>query len=195
MRIRAHTSPLKQIIRKIWTPSGIDYQQGQQVAKTREYFYYIDHQGQLFLDDARMKNFTSCYKEVAFLNFFYRRLKANQTGRYEKEFPYVSTCGPEKNYLRCDDRPHVFTFLDFQTEMWKIGGSNISFPLEITRLCMFPNGRLYHPSSFGNYALVKSKLADLLYPHFIFNSNGDPTHIRWKGKEYDLSQDLLKYSS
>jgi len=28
----------------------------------REYFYYIDHRGQLFLDDARFKNFTSCFK-------------------------------------------------------------------------------------------------------------------------------------
>jgi hypothetical protein len=28
----------------------------------REYFFFADHNGQLFLDDARMKNFTSCYK-------------------------------------------------------------------------------------------------------------------------------------
>jgi len=38
------------------------YEQGQQVGKQREYYYFIDHNGQLFLDDARMKNFTSCFK-------------------------------------------------------------------------------------------------------------------------------------
>lgn len=26
-----------------------------------------------------------------------------------KDFPYVSLCGPERNYVRCDDLPVVFT--------------------------------------------------------------------------------------
>lgn len=38
------------------------YEQGQYVGEQREYFYFIDHNGNLFLDDARMKNFTSCFK-------------------------------------------------------------------------------------------------------------------------------------
>ena len=33
------------------------------------------------------------------------------TGRYEEDFPYVSPCGPETNYVRCDDLPVVFTHL------------------------------------------------------------------------------------
>ena len=58
----------------------VSYIQGQSPSpKTREYFYYIDHQGQvspyddldmimyaviiqLFLDDARVKNFITCFK-------------------------------------------------------------------------------------------------------------------------------------
>lgn len=40
----------------------LSYKQGQMVNNVREYFYYVDHQGQLFLDDARIKNFTSCFK-------------------------------------------------------------------------------------------------------------------------------------
>ena len=40
------------------------YTQGQSPEPSvREYFYYIDHQGMLFLDDAKIKNFTCCYKE------------------------------------------------------------------------------------------------------------------------------------
>ena len=46
-----------------------------------------------------------------FLVFFFRRVKKNSTGRYEEEFPYVSPCGPETNYIRCDDLPVVFTHL------------------------------------------------------------------------------------
>lgn len=46
-----------------------------------------------------------------FLAFFFRRVKKNSTGRYENDFPYVSPCGPETNYIRCDDLPVVFTHL------------------------------------------------------------------------------------
>ena len=49
--------------------------------------------------------------DAKFLTFFFRRVRANQTGRYEGDFPYVSPCGPEMNYIRCDDLPVVFTHL------------------------------------------------------------------------------------
>ena len=42
--------------------STLQYEQGQTVKGRREYFYFIDHNGFLFLDDAMMKNFTSCLK-------------------------------------------------------------------------------------------------------------------------------------
>merc|ERR1712126_486069 len=68
-----------------------------------------NRQTQLFLDDARMKNFTSRIKDEKFLRFFISRLRLNKTNRYEVEFPYISLCGKEKNYVRCDDLPIVFT--------------------------------------------------------------------------------------
>ncbi len=115
------------IIRQSSSLAG--YIQGQSPEREiREYFYYVDHQGMLFLDDAKMKNFTSCYKgkrskrgsrsrsnnglldfsEQHFLKFFFKRLKMNNTLRYT-EFPYLSLCGKERNFLRCDDLPVVFT--------------------------------------------------------------------------------------
>ena len=51
------------------------------------------------------------YTDKKFLAFFFRRVKKNSTGRYEEDFPYVSPCGPETNYIRCDDLPVVFTQL------------------------------------------------------------------------------------
>uniref|UniRef100_A0A8C6EI06 Chromosome 8 open reading frame 82 n=1 Tax=Microcebus murinus TaxID=30608 RepID=A0A8C6EI06_MICMU len=45
---------------------GVSYTQGQSPEpRTREYFYYVDHQGQLFLDDSKMKNFITCFKGTA----------------------------------------------------------------------------------------------------------------------------------
>ncbi len=86
---------------------------------------------QLFLDDTKVKNFITCFKGVCpnlnvyatfmktsliiitdkkFLAFFFRRVKPN-TGRYQDEFPFVSPCGPEMNYIRCDDLPIVYTHM------------------------------------------------------------------------------------
>lgn len=64
---------------------------------------------QLFLDDARLKNFTSCFKEKKFLKFFFDRIRLNQTDRYANEFPFISLCGRERNFIRCDDVPIVYT--------------------------------------------------------------------------------------
>ncbi|KJE96919.1 hypothetical protein, variant [Capsaspora owczarzaki ATCC 30864] len=62
---------------------------------TRQYFYFVDHHGQLFLDDVKIKNFVTCFKDKVFLDFFFRRLRRNTTGLYTEVFPYVSMCGRE----------------------------------------------------------------------------------------------------
>jgi hypothetical protein len=55
--------------------------------------------------------------EPAFLNFFYRQIKENDTGRHLPYFPYLSPCGKERNFLRCDDTPIVFHSLLPVSEM------------------------------------------------------------------------------
>ena len=45
-------------------------------------------------------------------------MKVNTSGRYETEFPYLSPCGRETNYIRCDDLPVVFSqLLDSQGQV------------------------------------------------------------------------------
>ena len=46
-----------------------------------------------------------------FLEFFFKRVKLNQSGRYAADFPFISPCGREINFVRCDDLPVVFTHL------------------------------------------------------------------------------------
>ena len=43
-----------------------------------------------------------------FLDFFFQRVEPNSTGRYTNEFPFISRCGRELNFLRCDDTPLVY---------------------------------------------------------------------------------------
>ncbi|KAI6182832.1 UPF0598 protein C8orf82 [Aphelenchoides bicaudatus] len=168
------------------------YIQGQYVGRTRQYFYFIDHTGRLFLDDVRIRNFTSCFKDVKFLDFFYGRLRLNKTGQYP-DFPYISLCQGEQNFLKCDDRPIVFTKVDAEQNCLQVGNCSRMVEFEPEKICMFENGRVYHPARFDNYGLVNSRIADELYKNFEFDSNGKPTHFNWKGERCKLTNELLKF--
>ncbi|XP_023948535.2 UPF0598 protein CG30010 [Bicyclus anynana] len=178
----------------------ISYVQGQEPEpKIREYFYYIDHQGMLFLDDSKMKNFTSCFKEKKFLEFFFKRIRLNKTGRYQEEFPYISLCGRERNYIRCDDLPIVYTHIitkgkpavDFMT--FGYAGELLLTQFQPDKVYMLPEtGRVYHPADdkYGGIGLVRSKLSIEISRNFTFK-NGEckpPSHFNWKGKTYQLDQ-------
>ncbi|KAF9578115.1 hypothetical protein BGW38_006256 [Lunasporangiospora selenospora] len=75
--------------------------------RIRPYFYFIDIHGQLFLQDTRPKNLTSCFKDLRFLDFFYTRLRANTTP-YFPEYAWQSPCGKEINFVEAADTPVVF---------------------------------------------------------------------------------------
>jgi len=179
----------------------LHYIQGQYVdKKTREYFYFIDHQGMLFLDDARIKNFTSCFKDKKFLAFFFKRVKMNETGRYLEEFPYVSPCGREMNFIRCDDRPIVFTHLlsqDAKDVFCYAHVNELFVDFQPDHIFMDPeNGRVYHPgpSKVGGIGLVCSKLAIAFSKDFEFLNGQDspPTHFTFQGTRHELNQDWFK---
>ncbi|XP_003744318.1 UPF0598 protein CG30010 [Galendromus occidentalis] len=153
----------------------LTYVQGQAGQKyKREYFYAIDHQGMLFLEDARIKNFTSCFKEHKFLEFFFRRVRVNDVGFYGDEFPYVSPCGVEMNYIKCDDVPIVFTQLEKDILYHNHAGKLLSVPFEPQSLWMVAsNGRVYHkgPQRSGGVGLIASKLAIQLSKNFVFEAD------------------------
>ena len=136
-----------------------EYTQGQSHThlKVREYFYYLDHHGQLFLDDTKIKNFTSCYKEQKFLEFFFRNLRKNKTKCFEDFFPFVSACQGERNYLRCEDLPFVVTHLDETNDMVQLNQMNSAhwlFHFDPEHLYFNPaNGRLYY--LFENKEIIK----------------------------------------
>ncbi|KAM4685857.1 UPF0598 protein C8orf82 homolog isoform 2-T2 [Amazona ochrocephala] len=176
------------------------YRQGQSPEpRTREYFYYLDHQGQLFLDDTKVKNFITCFKDVAFLSFFFKQLEPNRSGRYEAEFPFLSRCGRERNFLRCEDRPIVFTHLlpgDSRLLSFCGGGERLAVPFQPEKLTVFPeNGRLYHPApaKSGGVGLVRSALAWEWSSGFQYGRGQEqpPTHFLWEGRSYRLTEELL----
>lgn len=188
------------------------YVQGQSPEpKIREYFYFVNHEGmvnafsslntsrnvingpffslQLFLDDARMKNFTSCFKDKKFLQFFFSRLKINDTNRYTVDFPYISLCGRERNFVRCDDLPIVFTHIlpdpHSKKELltYSYASDLLTVGFEPDKIYMAPSGKVYHPAPerYGSIGLIRSKLAIELSKHFEFEEGEEaaPNAIHW----------------
>lgn len=130
-----------------------------------------------------------------FLVFFFKRLRPNITSRYEDSFPFVSLCGRERNYVRCDDVPIVYTHVIEKEckDMFCYGNAGDLMHNEFMpdRIYMSPDsGRVYHPchEMGGSVGLVASKLAVEFSKLFVFG-NGDanpPTHFKWKNKIHIL---------
>ena len=91
-----------------------------------------------------------------------------KTALHSAEFPYLSPCGRERNYVRCDDVPIVYTnFLGVEggvdelqsmqreeqqltpvTLSWGGAGDQLTTVFEPWRICMLPStGRVYHPTT------------------------------------------------
>lgn len=141
-----------------------------------------------------------CSSDKQFLVFFFTRLRSNQSGRYGEDFPFISLCGRERNFLRCDDRPIVFTQLlqgEQQLLSYCGGAEKLVVPFRPEALFMHPiSGRLYHPCSerSGDVGLVRSALAIELSPFFVYaqdqSQSGQPTHFLWGGQKHILTNEL-----
>lgn len=153
---------------------------------------------QLFLDDAKTKNFTCCFKDKHFLAFFMSRLGRNDIipARYPA-FPYLSLCGRERNFVRCADRPVVFTELLQKSDAsyhlcCNHLGESHSVPFHPQFLSMNPHsGRVYYPGVREDLGigLVKSSLAMELSKGFEFESGDEsrpPTWFNWHGQRFEL---------
>ncbi|RLN52967.1 hypothetical protein BBJ28_00017460 [Nothophytophthora sp. Chile5] len=150
----------------------------------RRYFYYIDLQGRLFLEDTRPKNIATSLKSAKFLKFFFSQVRPNATAQCKSleeetflEYPFRSPCGKEMNFIKCADRPFVFEDLKRDDKgQWTLvfGGGELAMPFrpETLRISL-STGRLYHDvqtkkvaaGTSEGIALVKSQLAVELGKH------------------------------
>ena len=143
--------------------------------------------------------------EKQFLKFFYSRIVRNTTGRYEELFPYISLCGRERNFIRCDDLPVVFTELHSPSvsadtssaeDRLMYAGGTLSVTFQPSHVVMHPTtGRVYHsgPEKTGGVGLIKSSLAVELSRLFHFETGGTvPTHLTWQGQTYKLDHEITR---
>jgi hypothetical protein len=84
------------------------------------------------------------FAEKDFLTFFFKRLKMNNTNRYREDFPYLSLCGRERNFVRCDDQPIVYTHIipseSEKNDRLSYGGAGAEMTVEFEpeKICMLP---------------------------------------------------------
>lgn len=122
----------------------------------RRYFYNVDLQGRLFLEETHPKNIATSIKDEKFLNFFFSRVRwANNTATSELEFlkehdanqdyPFVSKCGLEMNFIRPASMPIVFHSLTNNTLFY---GGSLGIPFESDRLAISKtSGKMYYKIS------------------------------------------------
>jgi len=132
-------------------------------------------------------------------------MRCNDTGRYEQFFPYLSPCGRENNYIRCDDVPIVFTNLlpgldgNKDSSSLIYNHSKLAIDFQPQKLFMASNGRLYHPGPerLHGIGLVKSQMAITFSQDFTFDEQGNPTHFTMKNDDvkinYKLDQSLKNH--
>lgn len=135
--------------------------------------------------------------EIKFLAFFFRQLRINDTNRFQGEFPYVSPCGREKNYVRCDDVPIVFTGLEkVRGELvlaYNYCGTELALPFQPHKLYMSrSSGRIYHPGPerLHGVGLIKSQMAIDFSHGFQFDEVGIPIHFTFNSTTYRLDNSL-----
>lgn len=143
------------------------------------------------------------FSEIDFLVFFFKRLKLNTTDRYREHFPWISLCGRERNFIRCDDFPIVFTQIiqgDDGNYLFchNHAGPKLTVLFQPNKLWMdVENGRVYHPANeqHGSIGLVSSRTAIEFSKMFIYDTdkhNYVPTHFMWCNKKYSLDPDWFQ---
>ena len=127
-------------------------------AQHRSYFYNIDLQGRLFLEETRPKNIATSLKSEAFLNFFFRQIRRISDEEIQllnddhdihvvEDYPFVSPCGSEMNFIRPADETAPIVFHDLSSSCNSAGGVSE---------CLIFGGSLIQQFSVDAFAMSKT---------------------------------------
>lgn len=133
----------------------------------RHYYYSIDTRGRVFLSSEKFRSVASALRDEAFLKQLFRLMRKNNTGNLVDEYPYISPCGKELNFLSPDDPISAFSFtsLDEKTRKLSFAGSGLfQQSFDPSLLSYSPStGRVYHPILSTSCKYMNNELG-LLHP-------------------------------
>lgn len=111
----------------------------------REYLYELDRRGRLLHGGTELV-------EARFLDRFFERLRANDTGAH-RDHPFVSPCAGEHNYLRAADGRSAIVFRRLHGDRLLYAGTlSVAFVPQALRFSRA--GLLYHPAPIGGLGLL-----------------------------------------
>jgi acyl-coenzyme A thioesterase PaaI-like protein len=119
----------------------------------REYFYTIDLRGNLIHD-------TTIIDDGEYIDYFYRRLGNNDTEHYT-DYPFLSFCGRERNYVRAADTPIVFHRLEDNRLYY---GYSLSIEFNRENLRFSSEGIAYHTAPMGEFGRLSPQIIMELSP-------------------------------
>jgi hypothetical protein len=176
----------------------------------RCYFYNIDLQGRLFLEETLPKNIATSIKDNRFLDFFFTRLKyisaSDRAWMADNDisvddYPFVSVCGKERNLIRPAASPVVFHSIvdtDGRRNLVFGGSSTLVQPFdEVAGIAISEQtGKLYHQltthslqhptraivdsASRQEYGLIRSSVAVALSEQIVVMNENEATYRQSK---------------
>ena len=177
------------------------------IGKPKKYFYHIDLQGRIFLEETQPKSIATSLKSPAFLDFFISNIKESTAQDLELlpecvrvDYPYVSRCGVELNFVRPADSPIVFHSMDGDTPdaLQLYFAASLRQRFDPRCLAISPRtGHLYHQllghgtslhRKTGCYGLIKSSVAVALSEQIIAHNDeiGSGTQFAVGGCHYPI---------
>lgn len=156
-----------------------DFYENHSASSPRRYFYNVDLQGRLFLEETIPKNIATSIKDERFLNFFFRMVRP--VGPREAEimtkfnicgddYPFVSPCGKELNFIRPAATPIVFHSLSPDKSRLIYAG-NKSQDFEASGLAVSKTtGRLFHRCTQLEQVATKTKACGGTYQFALIRS-------------------------
>jgi hypothetical protein len=142
----------------------------------------MDLQGRLFLEETLPKNIATSIKDTKFHDFFVRRIRPvrdtetmitfmRQEGIPVEDYPFVSPCGRELNFIRPAATPIVFHSLDDEANELIYAGTLRHLFSEDALALSETTGLLYHrivlPTTATIYGLLRSSIAVALSERII----------------------------
>ena len=164
-------------------------------AQKRVYFYEIDLRGRLFSQaNLVARTEATCLKSIKFLNFFFNRIQPvgdftstrhfQALTEFSSQYPWVSPCGKELNFIKADDCPFVVkdVIQNDEGEFVALYGGDLTIPFDPSKVVLGDETqRLYLDCAKGLF-LLRSDVAQSLLSHY----SAETGCFSWNGGSYEL---------
>lgn len=121
------------------------------------------------------------------MDFFFKQVRKNETGLHE-DYPFISPCGKELNFIKPADMPIVFHDLSHDNKL--IYGGTLTVTFDPSKVLVSPRtGRLYHPYSKDEVGLIRSQIGVRLSEGLSFiekEGGNEMMTFQWGAKVHEI---------